>query len=336
MVLPSVAHVAPEYRHCARLLVAFLVIVFAVPVALGVLKAVASVDDPPLSSGLRDCAASGAVDGCLALPYLVVKTLEDRVTFTKVGTNYASGSCGRDGLGNQPGIVGVGGEAPVPTATILDQGRMVLINMTMLQPKFSDSTRTAVHFAFDMVRLNSFATFFDVGLIDPQNFPAQSNSPSALLKAWQFGARLAPDMLTNSMLYQQFDLQKAIVPDHTRFWGFPWDRKTHTKVEWDLQPGLPLNFLKWNLDAGHGNLPTCFALEINVIESRVRTLTPVSVVAQLQHTFAALGGLLAMSGTIFYGVFVRKYPSSPEEQLSGVLTLRHWQEKSRPTNAEPL
>jgi len=234
----------------------------------------------------------------------------------------------------------------VPTAKVLSGGFMALINLTMLTPNFnSPNLHTYGHINFlEPPQLSVLVEWESTGRQWFQIFTADPSTPAHLLDN-KDNTMLSPELRKHLKMQeymsvnlnpvsrvsvQEFSLSKEVIPKKGILWGFPGEAE-HTTTTWNMVPTVTSNSFnaKGNTGAaGWSKGANMFWFKLS--KPTYSKVAPLSVRSRVLSVLSSIGAYFALASTVFYLLFVRRYPLSKAGVLDSALTLHGFTEKEHP------
>jgi len=228
-------------------------------------------------------------------------------------------------------------------ARISEDGMWALVNITALMPDFNKPgflTNTAPCLSMVVVndRVRNEHSSLDIFVIDPATPASQLVAPFTHLdpNSVQHADGFWQPALDNYGAAQnaKYTLEKRKVPLGGAFWGLPSEGDhTHEQFSMPVIDNKGIVYNSWTANQGC-RTHKCTKIDVTLSNPLVDVVAPISIKAQVLHLVASFGGFIATFSTIFYLVFVRKYPPSEGEKISTELTLFGCASKARCSKAE--
>lgn len=297
--------VEDRFRFLARWVVCCSALAIFMQVTYSVVAAVVGAFDiPPTSSFL----INGAIkDKWGRMPYIVVDARGENITgivFSPYDTFYQD-------YGDNFRKVDV----DAPDFTIHNLGTALVVNLTAYTPDFQHTihgTENRVHSILQPQCLLCWNVSGNgSGIVDILTAPTRT--PQEMFGKHVKGSEqyFVHQAVVEAGMYQWGEIEKAIVPTNTVYWGYPGEE----------QPVMQQITLTAGAAKLSANPPvSCFHLVVK--QSSVSVTAPISVLSQISQAVSAAGGSLALLSSLFLVLFVRKHPLSKEEEKQQQLTFR--------------
>jgi len=283
-----------------------------------VLAVLGAFDTPPTSTKLID---GDVKDKWGRMPYIVMDARGQNITeiaFFPFDTYYKE-------YGDNFRKVDV----DAPNFTIRNLGTALVLNLTAYTPDFHhtiDGTENHVHSILQPQFLicwnvsGNGSKFVDI-LTAPTGTPQEMFGKDAKGSETYF----VHQAVVSQGKYQWGELEKAIVPTKTVYWGYP-GQKVPTMQQITMTAGA---------EKPSANPPvSCFHLLVK--HSSVSVTEPVPVLSQIVQAVSAAGGSLAVVSSVFLVLFVKKHPLTPAESRMQELTFRGFSFASKSPAVSPV